>query len=148
QQTAATTLGYTTTHQLDPDRALNDIGFDSLTAVQLRNRLATQTGLRLPATLIFDHPTPASLARYLHGELVPDVDAGAALLAELDSLEASFADLSPDGETHRQVLVRLQSLVDQWRGRSGAAEEQEELDLDSATDDEMFRLIDSEFGPA
>ncbi|MFE7278750.1 acyl carrier protein, partial [Streptomyces sp. NPDC057623] len=72
QQTAATTLGHTTTHQLDPDRALNDIGFDSLTAVELRNRLATQTGLRLPATLIFDHPSPMALAEYLRTELVGD----------------------------------------------------------------------------
>ncbi len=65
----ATVLGNTTVEAIDPDKAFQDLGFDSLTAVEMRNRLKTATGLALSPTLIFDYPTPSGLASYIRSEL-------------------------------------------------------------------------------
>ena len=65
----ATVLGNTTAEAIDPDKAFQELGFDSLTAVEMRNRLKTATGLALSPTLIFDYPTPNGLAKYIRTEL-------------------------------------------------------------------------------
>ena len=65
----ATVLGTTTPEAIDPEKAFQELGFDSLTAVEMRNRLKTATGLALSPTLIFDYPTPNSLAGYIRTEL-------------------------------------------------------------------------------
>jgi acyl carrier protein/NADP-dependent 3-hydroxy acid dehydrogenase YdfG len=72
---AATVLGHGAGHTVDDDRGFLDMGFDSLTAVELRNRLNAATGLRLPPTALFDYPTPATMARHLRDELAVTGDA-------------------------------------------------------------------------
>ncbi|MGW1926156.1 SDR family NAD(P)-dependent oxidoreductase, partial [Streptomyces massasporeus] len=69
--TTAAVLGYAGPDDIGEAKAFRELGMDSVTAVELRNRLSAATGVRLPATLIFDHPNPTAVARLLRQELTP-----------------------------------------------------------------------------
>jgi len=84
-------LGGRCPETVDPDWAFQELGFDSLTAVELRNRLKAATGLALPATILFDYPNSAALVDHMHGELVGD--AVAPVVARKDLADMDLDDL-------------------------------------------------------
>jgi acyl transferase domain-containing protein len=89
---AAALLGFAGPDEVAADRAFNELGFDSLSAIGLRNKLTLLTGLKLPASLIFDYPTVRALADHLGTELVPasDADADAGTDAEIREILATI----------------------------------------------------------
>jgi polyketide synthase 1/15 len=74
---AAAVMGHPAPEEIDPDTAFQKLGFDSLTAVELRNHIKSATGLTLPPTLIFDHPTPAAVAEFLGRHIAESHDPAA-----------------------------------------------------------------------
>ncbi|MFJ8747686.1 type I polyketide synthase, partial [Embleya sp. NPDC127516] len=84
---AATVVGHATPESVRPDGKFKDTGFDSLSAVELRNRLTAALGLRLSATAVFDHPTPVALARHLRDKLLGAAPAAEPAVAVVASVE-------------------------------------------------------------
>ncbi|MCK9925109.1 phosphopantetheine-binding protein, partial [Frankia sp. AgPm24] len=151
----------------DDGRGLLDLGIDSLTAIELRNRLANGTGLRLTSTLVFDHPTIEALAGHVRDQLVTDAAADPELaLTRLAEISAILPSLAADQQRRTALTQHLRSLLDALNAVDGngsppdgpavagatgvgaAGEAGGVAPAADASDDEFFDFIDNALGTA
>ncbi|WP_414719888.1 type I polyketide synthase [Umezawaea sp.] len=138
----ATVLGYESALDIKPTLAFKELGFDSLSAVELRNTLSAATGVKLPATLVFNYPNAIELAAHLRVELAGDDSTAATLLDDLDRLELAFGEVGADDPMRTKITSRLQRVLAKWNG--GSSEESAgKATLDEAGYDELFDFIDN-----
>ncbi|TDQ00461.1 type I polyketide synthase [Labedaea rhizosphaerae] len=143
----AEVLAFPSQDGVDADRTFRELGFDSLTAVEMRNRLGRDTGLRLPATVAFDHPTVTKLSEYLYRTLAPASASAEDMLRETLERVHSVA-AKQDDDTRTRLVAILRGAVSRLSaGGSGPAGIDKELDLDKvsmASDEEIFALVDNQ----
>jgi polyketide synthase 7 len=151
---AATVLGRQHAADINAASVFQDLGFDSLTAVELRNRLKTATGLALSPTLIFDYPTPTVLAEHLDTRLaVTTIGAGQPspitrfndITRELETL-LNRPDWKPEDKT--QLTNRIQALLTTLSTHldPNGPEAPDDEDIQTATESQLFAILDEELG--
>jgi acyl carrier protein len=170
----ALVLGHGAPGTVSADGAFRDLGFDSLTAIELRNRLGSRTGVKLTATAVFDHPSPRALADHLLGRLVPDPaeprspaephgSAGTTspaetpslgeptyerVMADLSRLRKNLAVLALTGSQYAELAETFRGMSEPWT--SGAftvgADDLAPSGLEAATASEVLDFVTNSLG--
>jgi acyl carrier protein len=140
---AASVLGHASADSITADRAFGDLGFDSLTSLEMRQHLAAVTGLKLPATLLFDYPTPVQLAEHLWVEAFAAQSGHRPVLDELDRLAALLSSIARNDVNRSDITARLEAITQEFRAEP-AKDAAAEYELQTATNDEMFDLVEQE----
>jgi polyketide synthase 7 len=151
---AATVLGRPNAGDINAGSVFQDLGFDSLTAVELRNRLKTATGLTLSPTLIFDYPTPIVLAEHLETRLVVPTTTAAQpdLMARFNDITRELQtllnqpDWQPEDKPH--LTTRIQTLLTTLSAQLDPYDQQDadDEDIHTATESQLFAILDEELG--
>ncbi|MFE9581132.1 type I polyketide synthase [Nocardia sp. NPDC006044] len=137
---AAAVLGHASSDAVPADTPFMDLGFDSLGAIEFRNRLQSATGVKLSTTIVFDYPNAVELARYLGQEIAPEDNPAARILAQVDALAASCATVALAHTDLSVVAIRLNDIVRSLHGEAAAG--RAIADVDAAEDDELFDFLD------
>jgi NADP-dependent 3-hydroxy acid dehydrogenase YdfG/acyl carrier protein len=143
-------LGHATSQAVAVDRAFTEMGFDSLMAVELRTRLGEVSGLALPTTLVFDHPSPTEVAEFLCTQFEPDRDAlNNEILEKLDWLENSLFGATHSQGARARFGSRLEALLARLDRATAPSESRlsdpDADDIESATADELLALVEKHF---
>ncbi|WP_225798268.1 type I polyketide synthase [Streptomyces aculeolatus] len=145
----AAVLSHDASSTPDEGRSFRDLGFNSLTGMELRTRLSAATGLKLPATLVFDHPNASALVERLLGELFAEEAVDLTVVQrELDRFGTVISRAAEAGVRDREVASRLQELLDVWKGGHVAVDDGKSAaeQLEEASDEEMFAFIRDQLG--
>jgi NAD(P)-dependent dehydrogenase (short-subunit alcohol dehydrogenase family)/acyl carrier protein len=150
----ADVLGHVSSKEINPQRPFKELGFDSLAAIELRNRLSQATNLKLPSTLTFDHPTPAIVVQYLCSRVGVHEAPRPAIDEMLQQLEGLLATVAENEVARKQVDPRLRSFNESLRaflsgagnGDMGGSDQDADQDLSTASDAELMAIIEKEIG--
>ncbi|WP_344599071.1 SDR family NAD(P)-dependent oxidoreductase, partial [Streptomyces violaceusniger] len=136
----ATVLGYPGPEAVDATRAFRELGFDSLSAVDLRNRLGTATGLRFPVTVVFDYPSAEELAGHIGAELFPDDTAATALDPEEADVRRALTSIPLLRLRESGLLDELLRLAGSQDPATAPADEEPAESIDDLDVDDLVRM--------